>query len=65
MEWSLVIKLGSSPLYNEIGRVQGGLEVLAYGLRVQESREVLQRSVVDRRGVLEPKKPRHHLATLF
>jgi hypothetical protein len=68
----LVIELGSSPLYvrsyllyNEIGRVQGGLGVLVYGLCAPESKRVLQRCGVDRRGVLEPKKPRRRPTTLF
>jgi hypothetical protein len=76
MEWNrmecLVIESGSPSskvrpylLYNEIGRVRGSLEVLVYGLRVSESRRVLQRCIVDHRGVLELKKPGHHPTTLF
>jgi hypothetical protein len=51
----LVIELGSStlevqpnPLYNGIGRIQGSLRVLVYGLCALESRRVLQRCNVDR-----------------
>ena len=68
----LVIKLGilplkvrPYPLYNEIGQVQGGLGVLVYGLHAPESKRGLQRCAVDRRDVLEPKKPGRRPATLF
>ena len=48
-----------------IGQVQGGLGVLVYGLCVPESRRSLQQCAMDRRGVLEPKKPGRHPAALF
>ena len=74
MEWNGVSgdRIGILPLYvrpyplhNEIGRVQGGLGVLVCGLRAPESKRDLQRCAMDRRGVLEPKTPRHRPAALF
>ena len=49
--------VGPYPLYNKIGQVHGGLGELVYGLRVLESRRVLQLCAMDHRGVLVPKKP--------
>jgi hypothetical protein len=40
-------------------------EFLVYGQRSPESTEVLQRSIMDHRGVLEPKKPERRLTVLF
>jgi hypothetical protein len=65
MEWNgmiyllmILFPLGPTyPLYNEIGRVHGGLGEQVYGLHAPESRRALQRRAVDRGGVVELKKP--------
>jgi hypothetical protein len=63
----LVIELGSSPypLYNQIAQVHDNLGVLVYGLRASESRMALQWCTMDRRGILESKKPGHRLSIMF